>query len=44
MDQYVEELRRPDKPEQKAEEEEMQQVNEADSPMETETEQPAQEE
>ncbi len=44
MDQYVEELRRPDKPEQKAEEEEMQQVNEADLPMETETEQPAQEE
>jgi len=44
MDQYVAELRRLGKPEQEAEAKEMQQVNEADSPIETEPEQPAQEE
>jgi len=44
MDQYVEELRRTDKPDALSEEEEMQQVNEADSPMETETEHQAEEE
>jgi len=44
MDQYVEELRGAGKPEEEAEEKEMQQVNGADSPMETETEHPAQEE
>ena len=36
MDQYVEELRRPGKPDAVSEEEEMQQVTEPDSPTETE--------
>ena len=36
MDEYVEELRRPDKPDAVSEEEEMQQVTEPDSPTETE--------
>ncbi len=44
MDQYVEELRQAGKPEQEVEGKEMQQINEADLPMETETVQPAQEE
>ncbi len=36
MDQYVEELRRPGKPDEASKEEEMQQVTEPDSPTETE--------